>query len=240
MSPLGPPRHPECGENSRKTPGVGPSVAPPSPPWPPRRTQSEAPGSQGKRRAQEGEGGGAWPRSLVCPWERRGLHPRSPAQSGPDLAPARGFVEPPGLGAWGPQEPSSASELVESQALWEGRRQARHGVGALWAALCRSLPSPPAPSAQGPADAGPQVASRWHVCLHSPLRPSRRHFPRVMPLSKPGRRGSGLCPWVTGAPGGCPRQQSAGWVVGLSSPSLLGPISPGWASWGPLLGRSTR
>lgn len=31
------------------------------------------------------------------------------------------------------------------------------------------------------------VASRGCFFLHSPLRPSRRHFPRVMPLSKPGR-----------------------------------------------------
>ncbi|OWK50639.1 Kinesin-like protein KIF1A [Lonchura striata] len=43
----------------------------------------------------------------------------------------------------------------------------------------------------------------------SPLRPSRRHFPRVMPLSKPGREPSLLllCPTVVPVLGGCPLPQ---------------------------------
>ncbi|NWH40519.1 KIF1A protein, partial [Chloropsis hardwickii] len=43
----------------------------------------------------------------------------------------------------------------------------------------------------------------------SPLRPSRRHFPRVMPLSKPGREHSLLllCPPIVPVLGGCPLPQ---------------------------------
>lgn len=56
------------------------------------------------------------------------------------------------------------------------------------------LPLAPA-VAWGPGDL-PAAASPRCLSLHSPLRPSRRHFPRVMPLSKPGTPGlSCVHPW---------------------------------------------
>lgn len=66
-------------------------------------------------------------------------------------------------------------------------------------------------------------------CPCSPLRPSRRHFPRVMPLSKPGREPSLLllCPPMVPMMGGCPLPQRHHkmyyliyflWAMALESP----------------------
>ena len=164
----------------------------------------------GKERAQRGAGIGAFgPRSLVCPWECQG----GPVLGAPGPCPAsRGLVGPPrwalgscgaplSLRAGGGPETGPCPGPVGGR---EGRRETR-----AWRRQPASLPGQPLPSAArsslGSCRRQSLVTSHWCFCPHSPLRPSRRHFPRVMPLSKPGRRGPrGCTPGQVGARVGGP------------------------------------
>lgn len=139
---------------------------------------------------------GHWALGAPCPWECRGWlcpgSPRTVNQSLTSLQPLwpRGASR---VGSGGPEGTLAGGGPLPGPV--GGREGSRHGPGVshVLTSLRQPLPQLPAP-AQAPADTIYPVASCWRIFFRSPLRPSRRHFPRVMPLSKPGRWG---CPMST-------------------------------------------
>ena len=137
---------------------------------------------------------GGGPRSLVCPREGQGrLCPGGPWMENQHSRPVLlDSWDDPGK-VWGPQGPSfpiQAAGGPEPGAFprpWEAGVRRRLGADRAVTALCQP-PALGSLSSWRVPETPPAAASRRLFFLHSPLRPSRRHFPRVMPLSKPGRR----------------------------------------------------
>ena len=154
--------------------------------------------------------GGDWPCSLPC----LGLSRWVPAEP-----PACGDSSPEDWGQWGPlllppgalyADVQDPGRVLAEQAggagsrahlSWGRERPAwipRASWGLPWGSRVLGCPSPAGGGLRSGLSQAPWEG-HWplvthghspHLCPHSPLRPSRRHFPRVMPLSKPGRRGS--------------------------------------------------
>lgn len=114
-----------------------------------------------------------------------------------------------------PVPPASGRRPILSPGVSQapGWGEAGPGLGSAWLPPTRHCRS-------GPCGRRP-VGPSHERSLHSPLRPSRRHFPRVMPLSKPGRRGCPRHPrGVRGPPLWVPVARGVGWH-GARDGSLL-------------------